>query len=399
MDLQVALRANNSTRLAWALFAIAVRLGQALGLHRESSLQGLSVFDAELRRRLWWQLIILDGRFAPDLARDRLIVQASFNVKKPLNINDIDMNESTKTLVERRGLTEMTKCRLTHDVFELAWRLQPDDLPGQEAGATHLTTDQKMEVLAKLEQLVTDKVFSTPDTSTPMAWANRVIGHITIRRARLIVYYPLHNSRQNAPPKVSKAFLLLTAVECMEYCNLIEKDPISAPWRWFSNHAPVYWYGLAATLAGLCVQTTGPLVDRAWAIIDLLYDDWSARLAKSGDFKVWRPISKLRKKAQAQRNKALLDNIRSTDDGRKSDSSTYHVQHSTGDFQDEKLDPGLPGPIPPPGDQTSMFDPSQYAEVGDMTMLTSTFDADFPSSEMDWAEWDQFAQDIRMEGS
>ena len=357
------------------------------------------MLDAELRRRIWWQLIILDGRFAPDTATDRLIVQTSFNTKKPLNINDSDMDESTKTLVEKEGLTEMTKCRLTHDVFQLAWRLQPDYLPGQGNAATAPTTDQKMEVLAELEQLVTDKVLTRTDTSIPMAWASRIIVHITIRRARLIVYYPLYNAKENAPPKVSKAFLLLTAVECMEYCNLIEKDPISARWRWFSNHAPVYWYGLAATLAGLCVHTTGPLVDRAWAIIDLVYDDWSARLAKSGDFKVWRPISKLRKKAQAQRNKALLDNIASADDGRKSDSSTNHARIAMREFPDEKLDLGLPGAMPPPGDQPSMFDPSHLAELGDMTMLTSTFDAEMPSSEMDWAEWDQFAQDIRMEGS
>lgn len=392
----MTLRANDSTRLAWALFALAVRLGHALGLHRESLIEVLPVLDAELRRRMWWQLITLDGRFAPDAATDRLIIQASFNTKKPLSINDSDVNESTKTLVGREGLTEMTKCSVTHDVFEMAWRLQPDFLPGQGTRSSGPTTDQKMQALTALEQHVTEKVLTTCDYSSPIAWTTWVIGHITIRRARLIVYYPLRHGPHSEPPKVSKDHLLLTAVECMEYCQLVETDPIAARWKWFSSHAPVWWYGLAATLAGLCMQTTGPLVERAWTIVDLVYDDWSSRLARSNDFKVWRPISKLRKRAQALRSKALQRSMDAAMDERAQHTTSHEANESSSSFLENEPSVGSQVMISPPNGEKDTLNQTRGSGLDAMTSV-DFLDADFPSSEMDWAEWDKFAQDLRME--
>lgn len=363
-------------------------------------MKGLSVLDVELRRRLWWQLIILDGRLAPDVATDRLIIQTSFNTKKPSSIDDSDINETTKVINEREGLTEMTKCRLTHDIFEMAWRLQPDCLPGQGVGPPVPTTEEKMRLLTEVERHVTEKVLATCDPSNPIAWATWIVGHITIRRARLIVYYPLGNHQNNDPPRVSRDHLLLTAVECMEYCNLIDTDPIAARWKWFSSNAPVYWYGLAATLAGLCVQTNGPLVDRAWTIVDLVYEEWSARLAKSNDLKAWRPISKLRKKAQAQRNKVQPRNKDVAIDDKAQHPASRQVIASFGDFTDDNLSAGsqstgLPLEVEQPTlGQTSdlqIHDPRTPAGNADV-------DLPLPSSDMDWAEWDQFTRDIGMEG-
>ena len=353
----------------------------------------------QLRRRLWWQLIVLDGRFAPDIATDRFIFQTSFNTKKPLNINDSDINEHTKMINEREGLTEMTKCRLTHDIFEMAWHLRPDCVLGQGEGVSGMTTDEKMSMLAKLEQHVTEKVLRFCDPSNPMAWATSIIGQLTIRRARLTVYYPLHHDQHRDPPRVSKDHLLMTAVECMEYCNILDKDSIAARWKWAFKNAPVHWYGLAATLAQLCVQSRGPFVDRAWAIIDLVYEDWSARLAKSNDYKAWRPISKLRRKAQSQRTKALLEPMNTT----LSTQAQYpSSQSETGFFNDIQIPymvAGSQAAVSLPHGQTPRFDQTLASGTHQLPTIAGDPDAGFPSSDMDWAEWDQFAHDIRIEGS
>jgi hypothetical protein len=43
---------------------VAVRLGQTMGLHRDGITLGLSPFETEMRRRLWWHLVHLDFRAA-----------------------------------------------------------------------------------------------------------------------------------------------------------------------------------------------------------------------------------------------------------------------------------------------------------------------------------------------
>ena len=60
---------------------------------------------------------------------------------------------------------------------------------------------------------------------------------------------------------------------------------------------------MAVVLAELCVQTNKPLVDRAWFIVDALYEPWSERIADTSKGMLWRPIKKLYAKARAARER------------------------------------------------------------------------------------------------
>lgn len=52
--------------LSWNLTGLAVRLAQSRGMHRDGSFLGLSKFDAEIRRRLWWAICLLDTASSED---------------------------------------------------------------------------------------------------------------------------------------------------------------------------------------------------------------------------------------------------------------------------------------------------------------------------------------------
>lgn len=57
----LAVRQRYDPHTFWILTGIAVRLGQRMGLHRDGEALGLNPFDVEVRRRLFWQLLPLDG--------------------------------------------------------------------------------------------------------------------------------------------------------------------------------------------------------------------------------------------------------------------------------------------------------------------------------------------------
>lgn len=57
---------HHEPRLSWNLSGLAIRLAQNFGIHREGSLFRLSKFDIEMRRRLWWQIAVLDTPSAED---------------------------------------------------------------------------------------------------------------------------------------------------------------------------------------------------------------------------------------------------------------------------------------------------------------------------------------------
>lgn len=61
----VVLRSRDPT-YSWNSTGLAIRLAQSLGMHRDGSALGLSPFDAEMRRRLWWGICVLDTPASED---------------------------------------------------------------------------------------------------------------------------------------------------------------------------------------------------------------------------------------------------------------------------------------------------------------------------------------------
>lgn len=126
----VCVRRYDDTRFVWSLTALAFRIAQSLGLHRDGAKFGLSPFDTEMRRRLWWQVCILDVRAAEDYGSEPSIIDQLFDTEFPLNIDDCDLDpDATDAPVPKQGLTEMTFCLVRYEICTLLRRLN-QFLPG-----------------------------------------------------------------------------------------------------------------------------------------------------------------------------------------------------------------------------------------------------------------------------
>lgn len=95
----------------WIMTGVAVRIAQRMGLHCDGESLGLSPFDVQMRRRLFWQLIPLDG-YAGQLSGTGIsIAPNSWDTKQPLNINDHDIYPGmTQQPEEQKGASEMIFC-------------------------------------------------------------------------------------------------------------------------------------------------------------------------------------------------------------------------------------------------------------------------------------------------
>jgi hypothetical protein len=104
-----AVRAYDQSRFAWTLISLCVRIAQALGLHRESNHNSFPLFQREIRRRLWWQIAVLDSSMAQDRGMDPAIGPGSFDTVAPLHINDEDIwLGGPEEVEERNSYTDMT---------------------------------------------------------------------------------------------------------------------------------------------------------------------------------------------------------------------------------------------------------------------------------------------------
>jgi hypothetical protein len=92
----------------WMMTGAAVRIAQRMGLHKEPESLGLPPFDVQMRRRLFCQILPLDG-YASQISGTGITLEpGSWDVKQPSNLNDDQIWPGmTNQPEEQKGATEM----------------------------------------------------------------------------------------------------------------------------------------------------------------------------------------------------------------------------------------------------------------------------------------------------
>ncbi|KAH6060493.1 hypothetical protein HBI67_136720 [Parastagonospora nodorum] len=87
-----------------SMLGIATRIAQRMGLHDESANRKHPALEAELRRRLWWSLVLFDARIS-EMTDFRLgLLLPTWDCKLPLNANDFDFRPEMNLPPEVHGV-------------------------------------------------------------------------------------------------------------------------------------------------------------------------------------------------------------------------------------------------------------------------------------------------------
>ncbi|KXH69509.1 hypothetical protein CSAL01_01531 [Colletotrichum salicis] len=277
------LRSHNASRASWALIPLVVRLAQALHLHRDGVNPPLPPFEAEMRRRLWWMIVVLDIRAAEDRGTDAAIPRQSYNTRLPFNLDDDDFGPATTNpLEDRTGPTEMTFCLCTSMSSGIFGNLRPrhPQLALDNDGTPEPTTSED-EIMAHAQRL--EALFGTAPPKTPASDGSgsgsgggggggsdgdqdtrhlpanhaAVTVRIIILKMWLSAQYPFtpRASTATAKPRVARETMLRTAVntiELVEYSSATYRERFG--W-WIDSY--VQWHPLAVALAELTDRIGG----------------------------------------------------------------------------------------------------------------------------------------------
>ncbi|KAH9860864.1 hypothetical protein IAQ61_010598 [Plenodomus lingam] len=308
------LRRNDDARKIWTMTGLVVRIAQTLGIHRDGSHFGLQPFEIEMRRRLWWQICILDVRSSEDHGCDATIVEASFDTKMPLNVNDSDLHPGmTEFPEERQGYTDMTFCLLRFEVANIFRRIHY--VPPGPAVCTEyfagLSMAEKEKWITDCHQAMEKKYLQHCDMSIPLCWVTATISRLVMSKMWLIVYHPHQRKDGGATlPQATKDKLFITSLENIEYSILLETETRTMKWGWLFR-TYVQWHAIAFLLSELCVRTKGEAVDRAWRALEATAGRWWFPLNESSTHRkgqqgyLWNPLRKLLAKARAARTREL----------------------------------------------------------------------------------------------
>jgi len=348
-----------------------------------------------MRRRLWFEINVLDVRSSEDRGSASMIVPNSFDTKIPCNVNDADIGPlSFSEIYDRVGCTEMTFNLITLEasVFARVFALPDHNAGTQEEGIADWY--RRKAQTEELRQLLHDKYLVHCDTSVPLYWVCKTIATLIGLKMQLLLQYPLERRRLVPESERNRTANMKLAVDLLEQSEAVERDEHAAHFRWFIK-TYVQWHPLAVVLAELCVEPGGPYADRAWAAIDTMMERLGDRIADSRKGTLWRPLKKLHAKAQATRARyERMHPDRARQQRQEQQQDKPRCSTALSDMSTLKLEDVPP---PPPLSAVSQF-PLSMPTTQDMAGLDYSAaygalpDMDFAPNvdPMDLEGWDEF---------
>ncbi|KAF4972081.1 hypothetical protein FZEAL_9674 [Fusarium zealandicum] len=270
--------------MLWLLTGLATRMGQRMGLHREASLEGLPPFEAEIRRRVWWQIVILDGRAAqltgvsmnPDM-------QLYGDTRQPLNLNDGDLVPSMSSLpCSLPVTTEMIFCSVRIEIG--VWMIQ------QKCLLSSTTTHEKAKFLKTIDDLqghIEQKYLRDIDTDVPLNLLTTYLARSAICQLRLSMYHPIHRPERASDLNEQQADMLLeNSLEIIRYDILSHSTGSLQCYLWhIANFFPFETFVLLiSTLSG---RPTGQIVETAWDVVNQVYEHHPSFIMDTVDPLYW----------------------------------------------------------------------------------------------------------------
>ncbi|KAL3421643.1 C6 transcription factor [Phlyctema vagabunda] len=273
----LAMRQRYDAQSLWLLTGLAIRSGQRIGLHRESASQGFSVFDSEIRRRLWWQIIILDGISAKlSGAAVHGSLQSIHEMKLPLNVNDSDLWPTMKEAPrEHVGVTEMlfTSIRCDIGAFMHISRWSKSCLNGQLPlqGDLKSTMEEKDEGIRDLENTLESKYLRYCDPSISFHLLAVYLCKSAIAQMRLAAHHPYQFEDKGASlPQSQKDMLFSTGLDILLYHNSINGEKGLRGFMWHVN-VVFPFEALIYVLLELTQRSQGDLIPKAKSAVTEAY--------------------------------------------------------------------------------------------------------------------------------
>lgn len=291
----LCLRCVCDSKSVWAEAAIVVRVAQRQGIHRDGQNLGLSLFDIEMRRRLWSHICILDILCSEDQGTDTQIRPEMFDTKPPSNVDSDSLSPNlTEMLAPQTGFTDVTLTIIQYEIMtHLSWK---DKSFG--SGSNRSPSQSERSSLSELAASLEERYLQKFDLRIPIQWVTAVIFRLTLSKASLVNH--LSNSAAlDKEPSATDDEIFILAVEILKFSNLLQNNEMSAPWAWLCRSYKQE-HAMALILSELSSRPISPETDHAWDLVKAVYDQWHTETQRNNS-RMQNPVSLLMERASTSR--------------------------------------------------------------------------------------------------
>lgn len=223
------------------MLGMALRVAQRMGIHDESTYAKHTALEAEMRRRLWWSLIIFDNRIAEMSEYKTSMLLPTWDCKIPINVNDFDFRPEMKTLpLAQEEPTEALFAVVRSEVGEFI-----------RHSSFHLDfTNPSLKTIAKdvrhghepeggglmpLEKRLNQRYLRYCNEENPLhfmtIWTTR--GYLA--KARLLEHYAIRSRSSMPPTETQRNEAFLDALHVLDCDTKLMTSPLTKGYVWFAH--------------------------------------------------------------------------------------------------------------------------------------------------------------------
>ena len=249
------------TRPAWIPAGVLVRMAVSMKLHSDGTHQpNLGLFEMEMRRRLWWQICLIDARSEDSQISGYKISEEMFDTTVPANVDDMNLYPemlNPPTVVER--WTDMTVFLIRCEIWKLSHRLQTASPPDIESKLALFQQSQAVIEDTHLDQIQPLHCFVAASTRLFLSKVDLILhakhcsSGTTARRSADYSSY------------LNKVFT--SSLSIIEYTYSLQNEPKWSVWHWQIQGREPPWHALRFVLTHLCTHSWEASYERVWSMV------------------------------------------------------------------------------------------------------------------------------------
>ncbi|KAJ5735862.1 fungal-specific transcription factor domain protein [Penicillium malachiteum] len=250
---------------AWLVMGIILQLALSRGYHRDpQNFPKISLFDAEMRRRVWAVIVQMDLRLSSQMGFPRLLKLHQCDTIEPLNLIDSDFDETTTEMPPSRSENDITP------VLYLIARNRIDHISGQVSDLLANTQEHSYAEVMRLDGNLQEANELLPPIFQwqPLSQSLTVPPHIVMQRIWLQLSIPrmtiwlhrkyLGSAYDNGEYEYSIKACIQAAIQIVEFQKLLDdetqSDGMLYPVRWMLTSLSRFVFLLGMSILCYYVQ-------------------------------------------------------------------------------------------------------------------------------------------------
>ncbi|KAK1760408.1 fungal-specific transcription factor domain-containing protein, partial [Echria macrotheca] len=275
----ISLQGRYDRHAAWIMNGVAIRIAQKLGLHRDGETMGLPPFETEMRRRIWWQIIMVDTKYAFFSGLGQSLLPRNWDTKAPKNLNDDDIVfGATEAFRDADGPTEMVFCLMTYKFAKFLVNtpgLERMLLAPRQLDSPGAPTEAEMSIYQQSCEQLRVELLQILDK-----WCNPAAGPVHRMAVDMRKFIVDKIQELITPPQLQKEWgheiktpednAFRIAVVTLEHDEQNYLSSSDKGFIWYSlSHFQMDIFSYMAVQ--LSKRTDGMLVERAWRQVEVVY--------------------------------------------------------------------------------------------------------------------------------